>query len=218
MRPGSFLILALALSVGCFVKTDDTGATDDTGTAGPVDADGDGFDETEDCDDEDPNVNPDATEVCNDIDDDCDGGIDEDLATEYFEDVDGDTYGDPLSSQLSCIPLSGLVEDSQDCDDTDSAINPGASEVCDGVDNDCDGGIEVSVDIEHTYIGADGLLRRVPLEGARGGAPAGVEGGSRALRGHAPSPVPDAPQLVGGATRALLLRRCTARRPAGWRA
>jgi hypothetical protein len=84
-----------------------------------------------DCNDDDASINPGATEVCdNDIDDDCDGLIDDadaDCAT--CTDADGDGYaveGD----------LCGLV----DCDDTDANVNPGAMEVCDnGIDDDCDG-------------------------------------------------------------------------------
>ncbi|MCB9744702.1 MAG: hypothetical protein H6741_26955 [Alphaproteobacteria bacterium] len=99
-----------------------------------------------DCDDGDADVNPAAQEVCNSVDDDCDGLIDDaddsvDLSTgaAYYADADGDGYGDAATSTQSCEAGSGYVADSSDCDDGDGAIHPAAQEVCDGVDNDCDG-------------------------------------------------------------------------------
>ncbi len=107
-----------------------------------VDLDGDGFAAPEDCDDNDPAINPDAAELCNGVDDDCDGTIDEDAvdAGRYFEDSDGDGFGDPASVIISCIVPPGYVADASDCDDADPLSNPDAYEYCsDGVDQDCDG-------------------------------------------------------------------------------
>jgi len=94
-----------------------------------------------DCDDDDPAVNPDALEVCNGIDDNCDGAIDEDLPLEtWYLDLDGDGFGDPESSVEACAQPSDAVEDDTDCDDTDPAVNPDAEELAgNGVDEDCDG-------------------------------------------------------------------------------
>ncbi|MCB9797374.1 MAG: putative metal-binding motif-containing protein [Alphaproteobacteria bacterium] len=104
------------------------------GSTGYADADGDGWAACQECDDADDAVNPDATEVCNDLDDDCDGLVDdadEDLdlstATESFADVDGDGYGDPDASTLSCDVPSSNVSDSSDCDDADADTFPGAA-------------------------------------------------------------------------------------------
>ena len=98
-----------------------------------------------DCDDTESAVNPAATEVCNDIDDDCDAAIDDDdssldssTATYWYYDYDGDSYGDASRSTLTCDAPSSYVEDDTDCDDTNSAINIAATEICDEIDNDCD--------------------------------------------------------------------------------
>ena len=90
-----------------------------------TDADSDTFADAEcggpDCDDTNAAINPAADEACNDIDDDCDGVVDEGF------DADGDGY-------KSCGANA-------DCDDNDPNIHPGATEICqDGVDNDCKGG------------------------------------------------------------------------------
>ena len=102
-----------------------------------------------DCDDGEGAVNPAATEVCNDADDDCDGQIDDadaslDLSTAsaWYDDDDEDGYGDPAASSLACDAPAGAVADSADCDPDDGAVNPAATEICDGDDNDCDGQID----------------------------------------------------------------------------
>jgi hypothetical protein len=60
----------------------------------------------------------------------------------YYADNDYDGYGDLADTVDLCDPITGYVADATDCDDTDSAISPAATEVCDGVDNDCDGDID----------------------------------------------------------------------------
>jgi hypothetical protein len=113
-----------------------------------IDNDLDGFSEDEgDCDDTDPEVFPDAEELCNGIDDDCDGDIDDDDpgvvgAGSWYADGDGDGYGDSGDSTRACDAPSGYVADATDCDDGDSGVHPGATEVCDGADDDCDGLID----------------------------------------------------------------------------
>ncbi len=160
MRPQTVLLLALALSVGCFTKSDDTAAPEDTGEP-PVDADGDGHDATVDCDDSDPAVFPGADELCNGIDDDCDAEVDESDAidaTAWLPDTDGDGYGDRNTAQAlaSCEPVSGHVADATDCDDGDAEVNPAADELCNGVDDDCDGEIDAdAVDAPTWYLDYD---------------------------------------------------------------
>ncbi len=94
--------------------------------------------DSRDCDDGDPAVHPDAEELCNGVDDDCDDAVDEELAQTWYADADADGYGDPDSSTEACDPGSGWVADSRDCDDGDPAVHPDAEELCNGIDDDCD--------------------------------------------------------------------------------
>ncbi len=120
-----------------------------------ADADGDGFGDpavtiqacslpmgyvtdNTDCDDGNMNVNPGATEVCNGVDDDCDTQTDEGVTNTYYADADGDGFGDPAVTTQACTPPMGYVANNTDCDDTNDEVYPGAAEICDGIDNDCD--------------------------------------------------------------------------------
>ena len=93
-----------------------------------------------DCDDNDPDVNPAAQEICDDLDtdEDCDGfsdsddeSVDESTAGTWYEDADGDGYGNADSSIVSCDPLSGYVDDDTDCNDDSKWETP---------ENECDVG------------------------------------------------------------------------------
>jgi hypothetical protein len=97
-----------------------------------------------DCNDTVADINPGAVEVCDDVDNNCNGAVDEDLAvTAYYLDLDGDGYGAPASVVESCDWPAGRIDVGGDCDDALAAVNPGAVEVVgDGVDNDCDGVID----------------------------------------------------------------------------
>jgi MYXO-CTERM domain-containing protein len=125
------------------------------------DEDGDGYDATgadcrgDDCDDTDPDIHPGATDVCDGIDNDCDGEIDEDGESTWYRDFDGDGYGDSGMGFESCDPPSSYVADDTDCDDGDATVYPGAPEICDGLDNDCDGDIDEDAD-STWYRDADG--------------------------------------------------------------
>lgn len=101
-------------------------------------------DDGRDCDDLDPAINPRASEVCNGIDDDCDGEIDDGATTHWYADSDGDGYGEFMVRIDACEAPGGFVADATDCDDTNPSINPSFPEVCDGVDNNCDGTIDES--------------------------------------------------------------------------
>jgi hypothetical protein len=152
----------------CDLAVDDAG-----GSLWHVDADGDGYGDpvlvqescagggglvldATDCDDADPDVNPGELEICNGVDDDCDttvdvGAID---ALAWHPDDDGDGFGDAAITLLECAPPAGALADASDCDDTDPDIRPAALEVCNGVDDNCDGLIDVGA-IDATIVFAD---------------------------------------------------------------
>ncbi len=128
------------------------------------DADGDGFGGTttmracaapagfvaiaNDCNDNSAAVNPTALEICDQIDNDCDalvdiadGSLDPASKHTYYLDADHDTYGTG-AGMLACSPPTNYVAMAGDCNDTNATAHPGALEVCDGADNDCDGGTD----------------------------------------------------------------------------
>jgi Putative metal-binding motif len=97
-----------------------------------------------DCDDTNGAISPEAPEVCNGSDDDCDGlsdDADSDVSgtATWYADADVDGYGDPAVSIMSCDSPAGYVSDDSDCNDSNGAVSPGGSEVCNGGDDDCDG-------------------------------------------------------------------------------
>ena len=134
------------------------------GSVAYEDADEDGWAACMECNDANAEINPDATEICNELDDDCDGTVDDDddsldfsTATNWYADSDSDGYGDANISTLLCAMPSGYVADDTDCDDTDGSEYPGADEYCDGDDDDCDGEIDEdsAVDASTWYADAD---------------------------------------------------------------
>jgi hypothetical protein len=141
--PRAHLIAVILISVGaaCSSSRDDSSRhlTRDTAC---TDLDGDGVCMWEDCNDENPTLAVASTELCDGLDNDCDGEIDEGALTFFYVDVDGDEYGDPGAGTWECEAPKGYSERGDDCDDYDANIHPGAVEVCNGDDDDCDGLID----------------------------------------------------------------------------
>lgn len=126
-------------------------------TAWYLDADGDGYGtgtatiacaapmgmvaNNMDCNDLSSAVNPGATEACNLTDDDCDGSVDEGLPIiNYYSDLDSDTFGGALVTSTCSVLTGSFVVIGGDCNDANSAIYPGAVEIClNSTDDDCDG-------------------------------------------------------------------------------
>ena len=125
----------------------------------------DGYVENDvDCDDNDDTIHPQASESCDEVDNDCDGLVDEQLTELWFYDGDLDGYGDAEDFMEGCFPNDGYVDNSDDCDDEDETIYPEAEEICDGLDNDCDEQIDedvtitVFVDFDADGFGNDDIL------------------------------------------------------------
>ena len=115
--------------------------------------------DSSDCDDLDASRNPGQPEVCNAVDDDCNGSVDDAPTdgTAWYVDADSDGRGDPFGGVVSCDPIPGRVPTADDCDDTEPLAWSGADEVCDGVDNDCNGSVDPddAVDAPTWYRDAD---------------------------------------------------------------
>ncbi|MEC8278203.1 MAG: putative metal-binding motif-containing protein, partial [Myxococcota bacterium] len=157
------------------------GYNEESGNLCIFDADGDGFgqknapqpyDSGTDCDDANGDINPDAAESCDGIDNNCSGEIDDyngSDALRWYADSDGDGYGDATNSIYACDQPPLYVSDSTDCNDGDSSIYPNAPEVCadgdsdgdgvdDAIDNNCNGLADESsaVDAQIWYADGDG--------------------------------------------------------------
>ena len=97
--------------------------------------------EAGDCNDDDETMYPGAEEYCDDADNDCDGDVDEDAVDQQtlYEDGDGDGVGvEGGKTSTGCDSADGFAAETGDCDDADADRYPGAAELCDGIDNDCD--------------------------------------------------------------------------------
>lgn len=109
-----------------------------------------------DCNDEDASVYPGADEVCDGKDQDCDGEVDEGLPQfVWYIDGDGDGYGGgSFITTCQAEAPSGFTSVSGDCDDNSFDVNPSAKEICDGIDNDCNGVVDGLVEV--CYDGPNG--------------------------------------------------------------
>ena len=127
-----------------------------------LDGDGDGFSElTNDCDDSNPNINPNAVEECDGVDNNCNDEIDEIGAIGgriWYADLDGDNYGNEAITIEACNQPENYAPNKWDCLEDNPAVNPAAEEICDGLDNDCDGVVDenTAVDVATWYPDRDG--------------------------------------------------------------
>ena len=165
-RQAMLLCLPLFATLSCAKEAVTPGAQadcpDDQHMVGYPDQDGDGFgvlegritpcnalpegytDNSEDCDDEDPDINPDAEEVCDGVDNDCDFETDEGAIDQrtFFRDLDADGHGDDEESITACDLPDGYVIWGGDCDESNADVHPSAPDVCDDLDNDCNGVVD----------------------------------------------------------------------------
>jgi hypothetical protein len=136
---------------------DDLDEDCDPATYGRRDVDGDGYDDARacnydrsnrrwncgtDCNDQRRDVNPNVPEVCNGMDDNCDGGVDDTPRGLYFADSDGDGFGDPRASRPMCFPDASVSAKNTDCNDANALVHPGQFELANGTDDDCDGAVD----------------------------------------------------------------------------
>jgi predicted outer membrane repeat protein len=142
---------SLEITLGLAVDTDGDGSPDcsdgcpndplkvaaGTCGCGVADADSDG-DGTPNCNDACPN---DATKIAQ---------------STYYLDGDTDGYGLASSTQSACSPPTGYVANNTDCNDSNAAVNPGATEVCNGIDDNCAGGIDNGLTFSNYYSDSDG--------------------------------------------------------------
>ena len=114
-----------------------------------LDADSDGFIAAEDCDDTNAAINDAAMEICDGIDNNCNGQVDEEVTTLFYGDSDGDGFGNEQLVVSTCEAPEGYVTTGTDCDDANADIYPSAEEICDGVDNDCNQQIDEDLMTEY---------------------------------------------------------------------
>ncbi len=136
------------------------------------DADGDGFGNTAitiqactsppgyinnnaDCNDVNASIKPNAVEICNGLDDNCNGATDEGVTTTFYRDADGDGFGNTAITIQACTAPPGYVNNNADCNDVDASIKPSAVEICNGSDDNCNGATDEGVTTTF-YFDADG--------------------------------------------------------------
>lgn len=90
--------------------------------------------------------------------------------TVWYQDNDGDSYGNPSVSQAVKRQPAGFVADNTDCDDNNPQVNPAAAEECDGVDNNCDGTADNNVVMDSGYMCCGGEVTNINTDVSNCGA------------------------------------------------
>jgi hypothetical protein len=137
-----------------FKDTDGDGYGDAAEAVNACDAPEGHVDNALDCDDNNNTINPDGEEVCDDADNNCNDETDEEGATDatdWYQDKDGDGHGNAGVSVSACNAAVGYVALSDDCNDNDASAYPGATEYCDGIDNNCIDGVDEGDAAPQTY-------------------------------------------------------------------
>lgn len=94
-------------------------------------------------------------EVCDGIDQDCDGLVDEMVLTTFYRDADGDGYGVGADVRSACTLPEGFATTAGDCRDDEVAVYPGAAELCNGQDDNCNSVIDEGLDPLTYYVDGD---------------------------------------------------------------
>lgn len=119
-----------------------------------------------DCNDNNALFNPNATEICNSLDENCNGLVDDGLVfSNYYFDFDSDGFGSLNTMENECAQPLGFVMNALDCNDASFYANPAAIEICNGLDEDCDGENDNSVVFATFYEDADGDTYGDPATG-----------------------------------------------------
>ncbi len=130
-------------------QSNDVVDTPDAQSPEPTDEDGDGVTADVDCNDNNAAIHSGAVEQCNGVDDDCDGLVDENLWKSWWVDADKDGFGSGICFKIMCHGQAGpnMVDNDTDCNDAIKTVHPGATEQCNGVDDDCDGLVDENVSL-----------------------------------------------------------------------
>ena len=167
----------------------------------------------DDCDDQNPTVFPFALEDCDGVDNDCDGEIDNRISVDldggwgiiFYKDRDNDGYGVDTQSIQACLAPEDFVELGGDCDDNNILVFPGQPEVCDTVDNNCDGIVDNRIEEISEPLWGTVWYQDQDLDSIGGDhqvQACGLVGGVSSVRGDCddndPSVYPNAPEGCDG--------------------
>jgi hypothetical protein len=109
----------------------------------------------DDCNDARADVKPGANDICDGADNNCNGSIDENGLTTFYQDLDHDTYGNSSASMDTCNAPSDYVPTGGDCNDGNANIHPNATETCDQLDNNCNGSSDEALATQTYYLDGD---------------------------------------------------------------